>query len=214
MGKKADEIDFPKDSSEKERSDRLKKQIEFIVEVDKLKHIMRQTYLANGTRKENDAEHSWHLALMVFLLAEHTLEPKIDLLRTMKMVLIHDIVEIDAGDTYCYDEIAALDKAERERKAAERIFNLLPSDQAEEMWELWEEFEEVRTPEARFAAALDRLQPLLLNYASQGLSWHEHEVQRSQCLNRNNHIENSSKVLWDYALQILDEAVKKGYLED
>jgi len=214
VGKKADEIDFPKDSSEKERSDRLKKQIEFIVEVDKLKHIMRQTYLANGTRKENDAEHSWHLALMVFLLAEHTLEPKIDLLRTMKMVLIHDIVEIDAGDTYCYDEIAALDKAERERKAAERIFNLLPSDQAEEMWELWEEFEEVRTPEARFAAALDRLQPLLLNYASQGLSWHEHEVQRSQCLNRNNHIENSSKVLWDYALQILDEAVKKGYLED
>lgn len=214
MGKKADEIDFPKDSSEKERSDRLKKQIEFIVEVDKLKHIMRQTYLANGTRKENDAEHSWHLALMVFLLAEHTLEPKIDLLRTMKMVLIHDIVEIDAGDTYCYDEIAALDKAKRERKAAERIFNLLPSDQAEEIWELWEEFEEVRTPEARFAAALDRLQPLLLNYASQGLSWHEHEVQRSQCLNRNNHIENSSKVLWDYALQILDEAVKKGYLED
>lgn len=197
-----------------DKAERLKKQIEFIVEVDKLKQIFRQTYIADGTRKENDAEHSWHLALMVFLLSEHTLEQKIDVLHTMKMVLIHDIVEIDAGDTYCYDEVAFKDKEERERKAAERIFNLLPVDQAKEVWELWEEFEEVGTPEARFAAALDRLQPLLLNYASMGRSWQEHEVKRSQCLQRNNHIENSSKVLWDYALHVLDEAVKKGYLGD
>ncbi len=204
-----EEVEFTKDSME-----RLKQQIEFIVEVDKLKQIYRQTYIADGTRKENDAEHSWHLALMVFLLAEHTFEQKIDILRTMKMVIIHDLVEIDAGDTYCYDEAAFLDKEERERKAATRIFNLLPADQAKEIWELWEEFEEVRTPEARFAAALDRLQPLLLNYASEGISWQEHEVRRSQALQRNNYIENSSKVLWDYALRILDEAVKKGYLKD
>ena len=202
-------IGFPGDSG-----NRLKQQMEFIVEVDKLKHIFRQTYLADGTRKENDAEHSWHLALMVFLLAEHTLEQKVDILHTMKMVLIHDIVEIDAGDTYCYDDIAALDKEERERKAASRIFNLLPADQAKEIWELWEEFEEVRTPEARFAAALDRLQPLLLNYASKGRSWQEHEVRRSECLQRNNYIEHSSKVLWDYALHVLDESVKKGYLAE
>jgi len=203
------EVEISKDSL-----DRLQKQIDFIVEVDKLKQIYRQTYITDGTRKENDAEHSWHLALMVFLLAEHTLEQKIDILHTMKMVIIHDIVEIDAGDTYCYDEIGALDKDERERKAAARIFNLLPADQAKEIWELWEEFEEVRTPEARFAAALDRLQPLILNYTAEGKSWQEHEVKRSQCLNRNNHIENSSKVLWDYALRVLNEAVKKGYLAD
>lgn len=205
------ETDFPRDN---EDGMRLRKQIEFIVEVDKLKQVFRQSYLADGTRKENDAEHSWHLALMAFLLAEHTKESRIDLLRTMKMVLIHDIVEIDAGDTYCYDEIAALDKGERERKAAERIFNLLPKDQAKEIRELWEEFEEVRTPEARFAAALDRLQPLLLNYASEGKSWHEHDVRRKQALQRNKHIEESSPVLWEYALHILEEAVKKGYLED
>lgn len=201
-----DELDFSKD--------RLEKQFEFIVEVDKLKQVYRQTYLADGSRKENDAEHSWHLALMVFLLAEHTLEKKVDLLHTMKMVIIHDLVEIDAGDTYCYDEKGALDKEERERKAATRIFNLLPADQAQEVWALWEEFEEVSTPEARFAAALDRLQPLLLNYASQGKSWQEHEVQRSQALKRNNHIEDSSAVLWAQALRILDEAVKKGYLAE
>ncbi|MDD4146089.1 MAG: HD domain-containing protein [Clostridia bacterium] len=194
--------------------ERLQKQIDFIVEMDKLKHIYRQSYLADGSRKENDAEHSWHLALMVFLLAEHTLEQEVDLLHTMKMVIIHDLVEIDAGDTYCYDEKAALDKEERERKAAERIFNLLPADQAQELRELWEEFEELATPEARYAAALDRLQPLLLNYASQGKSWQEHEVTRSYTLKRNNHIEDSSAVLWAYALRLLDEAVKKGYLAD
>lgn len=194
--------------------DRLQKQLEFIVEVDKLKHIYRQTYLADGSRKENDAEHSWHLALMVFLLSEHTLVEEIDLFRAIKMVLVHDLVEIDAGDTYCYDEKGALDKEEREKKAAERIFNLLPADQAKELWSLWEEFEAVSTPEARYAAALDRLQPLFLNYASEGKSWQEHGVKKSQAIKRNAPIENSSTVLWAHALRTLDEAVKKGYLAE
>ena len=194
--------------------ERLQKQLEFIVEVDKLKHIYRQTYLADGSRKENSVEHSWHLALMACLLAEHTLVAEIDLLHTLKMVLVHDLVEIDAGDTYCYDEQGALDKEEREKKAAERIFNLLPAEQAQELWALWEEFEAVSTPEARYAAALDRLQPLLLNYASRGKSWQEHGVKKSQALKRNAPIENSSSVLWAHALRILDQAVQKGFLAE
>jgi putative hydrolase of HD superfamily len=194
--------------------ERLQKQLEFIVEVDKLKHIYRQTYLADGSRKENSVEHSWHLALMACLLAEHTLVAEIDLLHTLKMVLVHDLVEIDAGDTYCYDEQGALDKEEREKKAAERIFNLLPAEQAQELWALWEEFEAVSTPEARYAAALDRLQPLLLNYASRGKSWQEHGVKKSQALKRNAPIENSSSVLWTHALRILDQAVQKGFLAE
>jgi len=149
--------------------DRLIKQISFIIETDKLKTIYRQSLLSDKSRYENDAEHSWHLALMAALLSEHTNE-KVDLLKVIKMVLIHDLVEIDAGDTYCYDEKAKLDKREREEKCANRIFSLLPDDQRDEMFELWEEFEKMETAEAKFAAALDRLQPVLLNYTADGMS--------------------------------------------
>jgi putative hydrolase of HD superfamily len=194
--------------------DRLEKQIEFIVEVDRLKQIYRQSYLADGTRKENDAEHSWHLALMAFILAEHTEGKNVDILRTMKMVLIHDIVEIDAGDTYCYDEQGYLDKQEREIKAAERLFNILPSDQAQEFRELWEEFEKCATTESRYAAALDRLQHLLLNYTSEGKSWREHGIKKCQTLKRNSPIQNSSTELWKYVIEILDQAVEKGYMQE
>src|SRR5436309_14613445 len=141
-------------------NDRFERQIRFILEIDKLKGILRRTYLLNVDRAENTAEHSWHLAIMAILLAEHANEP-VDVARVVKMVLIHDIVEIDAGDTYCYDTEAALNKAERERAAADRIFGILPEDQSRELRELWDEFEEGRTPEARFALALDRFIPQL-----------------------------------------------------
>ncbi|HOL18075.1 MAG TPA: HD domain-containing protein [Bacillota bacterium] len=189
--------------------------MEFIVEVDKLKKITRQNYLADGARKENDAEHSWHLALMALVLCEHVrAEEKPDLLRVIKMALLHDLVEIDAGDTYCYDEKAGAGKRERELAAADRLFAILPPDQAREFRELWEEFEEQRTPEARFAAALDRLQPLTLNYIAGGKSWREHGITYSQVIKRNSSIGESSPALWKFTLEMIREAVRKGYIKD
>jgi putative hydrolase of HD superfamily len=148
---------------------------------------------------------------MAFLLAEH-IEEKVDLLKVMKMVLMHDIVEIDAGDTYCYDEQAKLDKREREEKCAERIFTMLPEDQAQEMFALWEEFEQMETPEARYAAALDRLQPVLLNYTANGLSWKNHDISVEQVIERNQRIQNSSEKLWSFVRGLLDDAITRGYL--
>jgi len=193
--------------------DTLKNQISFIVEIDKLKKIYRQNYLSDGSRKENDAEHSWHLAIMAFLLAEHA-EENLDLLKVMKMVLMHDLVEIDAGDTYCYDEQANVGKREREEQCARRIFNMLPEEQCREMFELWEEFERMETPEARYAAALDRLQPVLLNYFSEGKSWKEHGICIDQVIKRNGRIKNSSPELWEFVEGLLHDAVKKGYLKE
>ncbi len=150
--------------------ERLLRQLEFIVEIDKLKQVLRQNVSIGSSKNENDAEHSWHLAVMALFLAEYSAKT-IDLLRVMKMVLIHDLIEIDAGDTFCYDAKANEDKAEREERAAERLFNILPHDQAEELWSLWREFEEMKTPEACFSACLDLLQPLLLNYHTYGHTW-------------------------------------------
>lgn len=193
--------------------DRLQQQMNFILEVDKLKKITRQTYLSDGSRKENDTEHSWHLALMCALLAEHARE-KIDVLKTMKMVLIHDIVEIDAGDTYAYDTAGNTTKREREVKAAERIFHLLPPDQAEEMRNLWEEFEEGQTPEAKFALTLDKVQPVMLNDASGGKSWREHEVRREQIMKRNERTPDGSEALWAFTEEIIDRNVKCGNIKE
>lgn len=192
-----------------DKRERIKKQMDFILEVDKLKHITRQTYIADGSRKENDTEHSWHLALMCALLAEHAVE-KIDVAKTMLMVLIHDIVEIDAGDTYAYDVSGNADKREREVKAAERIFHLLPDDQAALLRNIWEEFEEARTPEARFALALDKIQPVLLNDASGGKSWREHDVEVSQILKRNRQTPEGSQDLWEYAESLIWKNVDRG----
>jgi putative hydrolase of HD superfamily len=193
--------------------ERLAKQMEFILEIDKAKNIFRQTYLTDGNRKENDAEHSWHLAIMAFVLAEY-FEEEIDVLKVMKMVLMHDIVEIDAGDTYCYDDIANLDKAEREQKSAQRIYGILPEEQGKEYLELWEEFEEGKTKEANFAAILDRLHPVMLNLASDGKAWLEHNVDKSQVLKRNERALNGPKEIAEYFLGIIEEALKKGYLTD
>ena len=194
------------------RADRLSSQLRFIVEVDELKHVLRQTLLPRDHRRENDAEHSWHLALMAVVLAEHA-EGGVDPLRGVKMALIHDLVEIDAGDTFAYDEEAHADKEKRERAGAERIFALLPAAQGGEMRELWEEFEARDTADSRFAAALDRLQPLLLNYASGGDTWRRHGVRRDQVVARNRHMEEGAPTLWRFAADLIERAVAEGKLE-
>lgn len=191
---------------------RLAQQIEFIVEIDKLKQVLRRTWLTDKSRRENDAEHSWHLGMMAILLVEHAQQPQLDLLRVLKMVLIHDLVEIDAGDTFAYDEAGARDKAERETAAAARIFGLLPSDQAAELRALWEEFEARQTPEAKYAAALDRFQPMLHNRRTQGKAWQEHGITADQVITRNRHMAEGAPALWDYARQFVADAVAKGYL--
>ena len=192
--------------------ERLRKQIEFVVEIDKLKQIVRQTLITDASRQENSSEHSWHIALMAVVLSEHAKEKGVDSLRVLKMLLIHDLVEIDAGDTYCYDEKGNEGKEGRERKAAERIFGLLPEDQARELRALWEEFEARKTPEARFAAALDRLQPLLNNHATCGAMWQKHGIQSRQVLKRNRPIEDGAPLLWDYAAGLIEDALSKGWL--
>ena len=193
---------------------RLRKQIQFILEIDKLKKIVRQTPLTDRSRKENDAEHSWHIALMAVLLIEHAEKETMDILRVVTMLLVHDLVEIDAGDTFCYDEAGNSDKLERETKAADRIFNLLPEDQAAYFRSLWDEFEAKDTAESKYAAAMDRLQPLLHNYNTEGGTWKEHQVPKDQVINRNHPIADGSTFLWEYAAGLIDDAVVKGYLED
>ncbi len=194
-------------------NNRLRQQIQFILEVDKLKKIVRQTPLTDQSRKENDAEHSWHIALMAVLLLEHAQAKNIDILRVVTMLLVHDLVEIDAGDTFCYDKAGNMDKLERETKAADRIFNLLPEDQAAYLRELWDEFEARQTAESRFAAAMDRLQPLLHNYNTEGGTWKEHRIHKEQVVERNHPIAFGSATLWDFAADMIDDAVVKGYLD-
>lgn len=191
--------------------ERLKQQMDFILEVDKIKNIGRQTYLSDGKRKENDAEHSWHLALMAFLLQEHAAK-SVDVTKVMIMVLIHDIVEIDAGDTYAYDEAGHKTKEAREKAAAERIFGLLPKDQGEYLRKLWEEFEAYETPEAKYAHTLDNFQPLMLNDATDGRSWREHEVKKSQVLKRNQKTAEGSEPIMGEIHKIVDRHVEKGNL--
>lgn len=190
----------------------FEKQMAFIMELDKIKKITRQTYLSDGSRKENDAEHSWHLALMAFVFADYANE-KIDVLKTMKMVLLHDVIEIDAGDTYAYDTEGNKTKRERELKAADRIFGLLPDAQCMEYRGLWDEFEAMETAEAKFANMLDKVQQLLLNNASDGKSWVEHGVKESQVLARNSRTHEGSEELWAYAKSLIEENVKKGRLQ-
>lgn len=193
-------------------SDRLARQIAFILEIDKLKTILRQNVpITEPHRQENDAEHSWHLAMMALLLAEHADEP-VDVTRVVKMLLIHDIVEIDAGDTFIYDAAAQAGKEEREQRAADRLFGLLPADQAGELRGLWDEFEARATADARFAHAMDRFQPVLLNVATQGLRWKLHGVTADKVLARNSVIGDSSERLWTYLQGLIAEMVDQGHL--
>ncbi|NLM41697.1 MAG: HD domain-containing protein [Firmicutes bacterium] len=192
---------------------RLRQQIDFALEIDKLKSIYRQNLVADGSRRENDAEHSWHLAVMAVLLAEYLPEP-VDLLKVMKMVLLHDVVEIDAGDVFCYDPAAAVGKEEREQAAAERIYALLPTDQGQELKALWEEFEAGVTLEAKFAVCLDRMQPLLLNFVTQGGTWRIHNVSAPQVRQRMAPIREVSPELGEAVEQILQEAISRGILKE
>lgn len=193
-------------------SERLRRQIAFIVEADKLKEVFRQTIVTQSRRSENSAEHSWHFALMVVVLAEHSNHRPLDVLRILKMVLIHDLVEIDAGDTFAYDTKLMADQHERESRAADRIFGLLPPDQTAEFRALWEEFEARQTPEARFAAACDRFHPMLLNCLTEGHAWRKHGVTQDRVLARNAHAADGSEAIWAYAVRMIDEAVARGHL--
>ena len=194
-------------------TERLDRQIEFILEIDRLKSVLRRSYLLNESRHENSAEHSWHLSVMALVLAEHA-NAEVSALRVLKMLLVHDIVEIDSGDTYVYDAAGNDTKAARENEAARRIFGLLPSDQQTELTELWQEFEARETPEAKFAAALDRLMPLLHNIHTEGRSWREHGISEAQVLRLNQHVADGSQALWDYAKALINDAAAKGYLTD
>lgn len=191
---------------------RLVQVMAFIREIDRLKHVFRKTLLMDGSRYENDAEHSWHLAVMAILLREYAAVKDLDLARVIEMVLVHDLVEIDAGDTYCYDEAGNAGRPERERAAADRVFGLLPPDLAGRVRGLWEEFEARRTGEARFAAALDRVQPLLHNYYTGGVVWRAHGIGQDRVRERNRHIEEGSPVLWEYAERLIRQAVEDGLL--
>lgn len=188
---------------------RMARQLQFLVEVDRLKSVLRMTAVGGGGRRENSAEHSWHMAVMAPLLAEHATEA-VDLLRVMKMVVIHDVVEIDAGDAFAFDPAANHGKEERERAAAERIFGLLPEDQAGELRALWDEFEDRLTPDARFANALDRLSGVLQNHRNGGGTWLEHKVPRDAILLRQDPIREAVPELWPWVLEVVDRALAGG----
>ena len=193
--------------------ERMKKQMAFALEIDKVKNIFRQTHLSLRGRNENDAEHSWHMAVMAYLLKEYANE-EVDIAKVMLMCLIHDIVEIDAGDTYAYDDAGAETKRAREEAAADRIFGLLPEDQGKYFRELWEEFEAYESPEGKYAHLLDNFQPLLLNDASGGLSWQEHQVKKSQIYKRNEKIEETSETIWNCMKEIVQKHIECGHVEE
>ncbi|ELB2924730.1 HD domain-containing protein [Vibrio alginolyticus] len=193
--------------------ERLEKQLALVIELDKLKSILRRTRVKSAEgRLENSGEHSWHVALMAILMEAHANAP-VDICRVMKMLLIHDVVEIDAGDTFVYDTAASQEQAEKEIRAAERLFGMLPSDQEQELLALWHEFEAAQTDDAKYAKALDRLIPMLLNYHNNGQSWKEHGVSREQALTINKRIEFGSVTLWDKAKELIEEATEKGWLK-
>ena len=191
---------------------RLHQQMQFVIEIDKLKNVLRQTRLTDNSRQENSAEHSWHLAVMAIVLAEYA-PPEVDLLRAIKMLLLHDLVEIDAGDTFCYDAAGNQDKAAREEKAAQRLFGSLPAEQGKQLWSLWAEFEATQTATAQFAAALDRLQPLLHNQQNQGGTWKLHNISKNQVMQRVAPVQKIPE-LWSLVEQILAEGVAAGYLKE
>jgi putative hydrolase of HD superfamily len=196
-----------------QEKERFSKQIEFLLEMDKMKNIYRQTRVLHEDRAENDAEHAWHLAMLALVLQEYANEP-VDLQKVLATVLIHDVVEIDAGDTYAYDEAGNATKAEREQKAADRLYGLLPPEQGAYMRQLWDEFEAKSTPEARFANALDRLQPLLLNYTKHGESWKTHGTRKEQVMQRMQPVYDGSQTLGEFASEIIRRAAEEGLLRE
>lgn len=193
-------------------NERISRQIAFIAEIDKLKGVLRQSLIMDGSRRENTAEHSWHISVFAMLMLEHTTEPRPDLDRVIRMLLLHDIVEVDAGDTFAYDTVGYEDKEAREQAAADRLFGLLPEDQREEWMRLWREFEAGETAESRYANAIDRLLPLVHNYYTGGVSWQRNGIVRSQVVRRIAPVEGISPPLWQFAMELLDRAIGKGIL--
>ncbi|UKS29725.1 HD domain-containing protein [Paenibacillus sp. HWE-109] len=193
-------------------TERVRQQIEFIREIDGLKHVLRQSYLMNGSRRENDAEHTWHIAVMGLLLKEHAIDQNLNLKKVVHMLLIHDLVEIDAGDTFAYDVKGYEDKWDREVAAAKRIFGLLPTDQQTEWMDLWLEFEEGQTTEAKYAAAMDRLHPVLHNFYTEGIAWKAHKVSVGAVKKRVAVVAEAAPALGQFVANLLEEAVEKGYL--
>ena len=192
--------------------ERLKKQLDFALEIDKEKNILRQTHLSGHGRNENDAEHAWHMAIRAYLLREYSNEP-VDITRVMLMCLIHDVVEIDAGDTYAYDEEGKKTQKAREEAAKERIYSLLPEDQKEELAAIFDEFEESKTPESKFAHAMDNLQPLMLNNSNDGGDWREHGVSAKQVYGRQSRTKEGSEKLYEVTDQIIKKHREKGNLK-
>ena len=193
--------------------DRLQQQLAFILEVDKEKNIFRQTHLSNHGRAENDAEHAWHMALMLYLLKEHA-NQEFDLAKAMMMALIHDVVEIDAGDTYAYDTEGLKTQKEREERAADRIFGLLPEDQEKELRALFEEFEAYESPEAKIVHTMDNFQPLLLNHSNGGKDWIDHKVAKSQIYKRNARTGQGSQDIWSYMEELIQTNIQKGSIRE
>ena len=193
-------------------NDRLQKQLDFALEIDKEKNIFRQTHLSGHGRNENDAEHAWHMAIMAYLLREYSNEP-VDITRVMLMCLIHDVVEIDAGDTYAYDEEGKKTQKAREEAAKERIYSLLPEDQKEDLVAIFDEFEESKTPESKFAHAMDNLQPLMLNNSNDGGDWREHGVSAKQVYGRQSRTKEGSEKLYEVTDQIIKKHREKGNLK-
>ncbi len=191
--------------------ERFQKQINFLIEIDKVKSIFRRTRIFNNKRYENDAEHGWHMSLMALILAEYS-NDKIDICKVIKMALIHDLVEIDDGDTFIYAD-NQVDKKRYEKKCAERIFGLLPEDQYQEIMGLWEEFEAKETSEAKFAGSLDRLGPVMQNFYDNGHAWQKHNITSDKVLKVNTQIQNGSEELWEYAKSLIEKAIKNGDLK-
>lgn len=193
------------------QNQRLEKQIQFIIAADQVKNVLRQNYIIDNTRRENDAEHSWHLALMAIILFEYRKIKDLDLLKIIKMVIIHDLVEIEAGDSFAYSVIENMDKRQREEKAAQNIFGILPEDNKEEMLSLWHEFEALETNEAQFASTLDRLQPLIHNYKTEASGWKNYKVNKEDVIERNRSTKEIAPELWRYIEEMIEEIEKKGY---
>ena len=195
-------------------NDRLKKQLEFAVEIDKMKTVLRKSAIISEPRRENDAEHSWHFATMAMLLYEYADTDHVDLTRVLKMALIHDLVEIYAGDTFAFDKQANLGKADREEQAADKIFGMLPEEQGKEYRALWEEFDEMKTPDSLYAASIDRLQPFILNHNTEGYTWKLGNVTKQQVYDRIGVVRTALPALWEFVEEVVAEAIKKGYIKN
>lgn len=194
-------------------TERLTKQLAFLKEIDKMKTVLRRSLILDGSRRENDAEHSWHLALMAMLLEEYAADrASVDICRVLRMVLVHDLVEVYAGDTFAYDRAGNESKADREREAADKLFGLPPEDQAAELRALWEEFDAMETPSSRYAAALDRLQPFIANLVTEGHTWRRGGIRREQVLRRMDMVRHGAPALWPFVEQSIDESVKMGWI--